>query len=647
MGLFSSKTKHVYNVSGTELYEDMPPLVQQTVGIAVRDNRNIGKDIMANLVNGVLWKVRGLHNWASVEGNYPWGLPNGTMADVVTPKTSVVQKIVSTSVGYPVHIGFIRIEPTGSSYTYYVEYWEVSAFGEITGEPDLWIYDTATGTYPNLEIKEREQVTPYLPIIPIRIANQYMDESEDKAKIDKALNFLGLDLKDLCTDMRDAAAESGGSMPDDSYVVLGASLTRDTERTNEYLFRFFKRMYGESKISYSDHKYWGANYVPPEEPFWNITASKAEVPSSTLPPMNKLHIKDSRYDQTLQWNYITHRIYTGSLEGKKRGEHSIRFVRRQTTEINDRDETYRVTHSDAIISKQVTPTQIEEYVVSGLYSSFKVVGRSTVAVTLEEVLDDPDNLDVPFVIPLRDDILRDMGNIKGHDLIYESVWLMGMHHDTYKVKWYQRGIFKLVVIVVSVIIGFVVGGPAGAATAVKAAMIGMIVSAFMPMLQDLLGAELALVVATIATAIGAGFDFNAFLESAGTSLAQTTTAIATATTVAGVSTMSLANAALMLYSGLKGMDLAEDMEDLQVTAADLTKDLEEMGDEQRQKAYDMGITMAGIKNDPWNILDPNQYVSNVLKEPNKPLMAPLFVSHYVDASLHLDIPKTVLNLGHS
>lgn len=650
MGLFSSKTKHVYNVSGTELYEDMPPLVQQTVQVAVRDNRNIGKDIMANLVNGVLWKVRGLHNWASIEGNYPWGLPNGTMADIVMPKDVTVKNAVSADVGYPVHLGFIRIEPTGSSFTYYVEYWKISPYGEIKGEPDLWTYDTAEGTYPTLDIAKRDQVTPYLPIIPVRINNEYMDESEDKQPIDRAMNYLGLDMQSLCNDMRDSEEEAGSdNMPDDSYVVLAASLTRDTERTNEYLFRFFRRMYGESKITIADHEYWLNNKNPDDDTYDGSTSSTQDVHTSTLPPMNEMTIADARYKQTLQWNYITHRLYDGSLEGKKRGEHAIRFVRRTERKYDkDDDSHYKVTYSDVIISKQVTPTQVEEYTVTGLYSSFDVVNRSTVGVSLESVLDDPDNLEVPFLIPLRDDILRDMGNIKGHDLIYESVWLMGMHHDKYKVKWYQRGIFKIVMIVATVAVGFIIGGPAGAITALKAVMIGMVINTlFMPMLQDIFGEELALVIAAIATAVGAGFDFSSFAESATGTMAEITTAVATATTVAGVSVVSLASAAQMLYGGFKGMELADEMEDLQVASADLTEDLEKMGDEQRQKAYDVGITMAGISNDSWNIMDPNQYVSNVLREPNKPLMSPLYVSKYVDASLHLDIPKTVLNLGHA
>lgn len=646
MGLFSSKTKHVYNVSGSELYQDMPTLMQQTVRGTTQDNRNISKDLVANLINGVLWNVRGLHRWASVEGNYPWGLPDGTMANVITPKESVVKNAVSADVGYQVHVGFIRIEPSGTSYTYYVEYWELSPYGEIKGEPSLWTYDTADGTYPYLNIDTKyEQNTPYLPIMPIRVNNQYMDESEEGSDIRKALNFIDLNLKTLCDGMRESAKESSSDMPDDTYVVLGASVSRGTERTNEYLFRFFRRMYGESDISYSDQEYWAANKVPTEtvyDPHEGYTTK--EIPHTSLPPTNSLNISDARYDQNLQWDYITHRIYDGSVG--KVGTHHVEKFTGSTNKYDSGGEEYTHYQSGIKIRKQLNSTQVEEFVVHGLLTDFNVVDRSRVGVTIDDVFDNPDELDMPFIIPLRMDIIRDMGNIRSHDLIYESVWMLSMHHDTYKQKWYQTGFFKIFIMVVVVVVTAIFA-PQMLPAVIKGLMISMVVQAFMPLLQDVLGEELAMVVAVIATAIGLGFDPTALAESATGTLATTTTVTPTVITVAGVSVQSLAMASMQLYAGLTTLDLKDQMEDLSTAIDELTAEIKEYEEESEQTAYDVGITMAGIKSDPWHMLDPSQYVSNVLNEPKKPLKGPLYIQHYVDASLHLDIPKTVLNLGHA
>ena len=84
------------------LYQEMPPLVKQTIAGSVVQNRNIGKDLIANLVNGVLWKANGLYSWA--KQNHPWGLPDGYIAYDRPADVTLIEACVQQDVGTGINI---------------------------------------------------------------------------------------------------------------------------------------------------------------------------------------------------------------------------------------------------------------------------------------------------------------------------------------------------------------------------------------------------------------------------------------------------------------------------------------------------------------------------------------------------------------
>ncbi len=58
MGLFSSSSKTYYNSTTCQLYDDdTAGLIEQTVAASVVQNRNIGNDLIANIVNGIGFKL--------------------------------------------------------------------------------------------------------------------------------------------------------------------------------------------------------------------------------------------------------------------------------------------------------------------------------------------------------------------------------------------------------------------------------------------------------------------------------------------------------------------------------------------------------------------------------------------------------------
>ena len=66
-----------------------------------------------------------------------------------------------------------------------------------------------------------------------------------------------------------------------------------------------------------------------------------------------------------------------------------------------------------------------------------------------------------------------MGPIQAHDLMYESIRLYSNDHQSYKVKWYQTGLFKVFTVVIAVAVAISLFGLSSGAT--LATVVGVLV----------------------------------------------------------------------------------------------------------------------------------------------------------------------------
>ena len=256
MGLFSSRTKHVYTPYSMLLYQEMPPLVKQTVAGAVTGNRNVGKDLIANLVNGVLWKANGLYSWA--KNNHPWGLPDGYVSYVRPEDVTLIAACVQDDIGKPINILFTKRTPVeGGNYLYEVTYTLKSS--KKDPKEYTWSYTTnAGGKYPVLDVSILKQDSPYYPIIPIRVANENIGEQdkEHRSKIKQALNYLNIGLDDIYKSIKDSSEESGEEPADDMYVILAVSISASKQASKKYIYKYFKYLSSKSLSNKNDYDYW-------------------------------------------------------------------------------------------------------------------------------------------------------------------------------------------------------------------------------------------------------------------------------------------------------------------------------------------------------------------------------------------------------
>ena len=620
MGLFSSNTKTVYSCYAAPLYEGMPPLIKQTVASAVINNRNIGSDITANLVNGVLFKANQLYRYAQ-SGSYHWGLPNDEMTYIDGTSKDNCKSVLEQVEGSPVYISSVVIEPDGlGNYVYTVSYYLLDSALNITGELKEWKYNEGTEVYPTLTIDKLQGASSYYPIIPIRLNSVNLLEKDGypyKADIRRATRYLGIDANSLYEDIN--SQDNTDNPPEDMYVLLGVSLSNDTPRTNEYLFRYFEHMYGSSVVTEEEYDYWG-----------NLVSSTTQAPANTVV------IKDTQFHAEISWSYITSQVTSDT--GTK-GAYSI------TYESN----LGRVDHIEwlestggVIISWQRTATQRIQYRVHGLVYRSLVLGSQWVSkdcINAFEDPDDPENGEV-FIIPLRKDICEEMGSIKSHDLIYESIRLHVNDRYSYKVKWYQTGFGQIFTLVVAVVISVAFQQWQAGSALLTAATAGLILQQVMVALilqpviatltQDVLGEELALLVTAIVTA----YALNIGVTESGSLVVATTTPTIT----------SISQASLQLIKGIETLDFEAEFEDLSQEQQEVAKLLEVQADEEMQTALDVSLVQNMISNDPYNLMQANNFVTQSRWDIEKPLLLKETTAKYTRVSQFTDIPSSMIRL---
>ena len=633
MGLFSSKTKHVYTPYSMLLYQEMPPLVKQTVAGSVVQNRNIGKDLIANLVNGVLWKANGLYSWA--KQNHPWGLPDGYIAYDRPADVTLIEACVQQDVGTGINILYTKRTPVeGGQYLYEVTYTKKT---QIKNPKEYtWSYRTGIGgKYPVLEVELLKEDSPYYPIIPIRIANENIAETgkEHRTKIRQALNYLSLDIDDIYKSIKESTEESGEQPADDMFVILAVSVSASKQASKKYIYDYFKYLSTKSLSNKNDYDYWEAN---------------GEAAGYIL-PTNKITIKDSRFAQEVEYDYITTKKVTGSI-GKKGFTKVTYKVNRGTVPVNTGSNAfsgYSRTTSGILIQHQLNSTTYEEVYVHGLLCRTQVIGSTWVDVDLKDAFDNPDSPQDGhcFLLPLHKDVCKKMGPIHAHDLMYESIRLYSNDHQSYKVKWYQSGLFKVFVVIVAVVVS-IWNAPAGVAL-FSAAMAGIVLQTviismvIMPavttLLQDVFGERLGLLIAILAIAMAGSGNFSVSVEN-GVSM---TTTVTTQTAFAGI------NGLMSLTSAINSFNTEDKMIDYGNEIKGLQEELDAMYEKAAQAGYNVSMVASAIKSDPYALLEPNTYVQRALMEPRIPTLIGESTLRYVDIKRHLDTSQTALNLGHS
>lgn len=627
MSIFSSKTETIYTCYATRLYQDMPTVGRQTAISAIANNRNIAEDLVSNVSNGILFRANQFYRYAS-NGKYEWGLPTEELQYIPLWAKDNVKAVLQGIVGETIYIDSLEVTPDGKGdYVYNVMY-SILTNGVASTESYEWVYNEKEGTYPTLTLNTVEGTSPYYPIIPIRVDNVNLAEDKDAeyySTIRSACRMLDINISDLYDSINSQVDDAGDNPPEDMYILLATSISRNTKRSREYIFRFFEKMFAESAVKQEDYDYWYANHNQYD----------------MSPPVNALTIQDSNYTGKLLWDYINREVVTGSIGDT--GTYTVEYAPKEgRVNINNG----QVLSTQGVnLRYQISATQYIEYFVSGLVYRNLVVNRGWVTIDLEDAFEDADGAEDGecFLIPLRKDICQEMGSLKSHDLMYDAIRLLTCDKYSYKVKWYQTGFFKIFVAVVAFIIA-IWFPPAAGVTAWTAAAVGYALSYLivgtlvMPLIMkaatDVFGDELALVLAVVATLYGLNVNVSG-----------TASTLVSAAPVTVTSVFSALNTAVSGYMGIKSSDIAAEMEDIEDEADALEDLMQELYQEEFQSALDTAEAVNNISNDPYGIMGATDYVAMTRLYTREANYITEVTKSFVEIAKITDIPDSYIRLG--
>lgn len=443
-----------------------------------------------------------------------------------------------------------------ASYVY--KYTAPATPAETYSTAKVFIYKYGDGnTVLDAMFSGSENSGQFFPAIPMRLDNKFISEEYPdtlyplaKKAIKKAINGKFDDLEESIKDN-----ESIDDI-DYAYIVFGTSLNTRENTAKEYIYQFFSRIFNEpNQTGAGSYSSWQAEWNTANTSWlewkaWQEGGSVGVEPVKIpYPPMpsNTIKITSSltskmNYNVSISWNYIEYSFGTGLFrEDVKKGDVDIVLGSSDAYEplewVKLADGTWTVTaggitESDTVtIFKQESDTAWVAYTIQGLKYSNLIYNGKSVEISAKEALEDAE--ESGFIIPLHEEIYDEMPLIKATQMASACSYMVFNCYQVVKQKWYQTGIFKVIVFVIAIAVTVYSGGTGagllGSAVSVGAALgftgviaivVGAVANALaamilMSILQDqasnLFGDKLGALIAAIATfvAVTYGQSLNA------------------------------------------------------------------------------------------------------------------------------------------
>lgn len=302
----------------------------------------------------------------------------------------------------------------------------------VNGEIKFFNYEYLSGNLAlDNNIDFDDGMGTYFPRLYLRIDKKDMVDSQDakyKADTNKYCRALGLDLEDITKQVKEGIGDNLGNTRD-IYISLVARPNQDMndQIIAKYLYNYFEDLYKASVKEYGDYK---------------------RRPIS-------LDVSDNVASQSITCNGIIKRINTGVAQNKnkvslKKGEYCI--TRYLDTESENGEKVGAIkllkrgwAHS---FIYQITDDKYITVNVYNLESKANVKGHTA------HVSNDSDELFVP--LDLR--IVDKLSQLEQEQLFDKCLHIQITLLKVTKVKWYQRGAFKLVVAAIGIAISFFTAG---------------------------------------------------------------------------------------------------------------------------------------------------------------------------------------------
>jgi len=480
MGLFSKKKTYVES-STVPIHAEIRDTVTQSVLSSILQDRPIGDDLIANTLGGLGAKAKTYYRYG--RDKYHYGLPEGTQ-EIKRANSSTMKLVIESIEGEPVTIEF-NIFSSADSLLFADEYlnlskevessdWVSSTQVEVfytddttetytvptaivadryyhvkyltATETKYFYYNANDPTYEVLEVIDTVKESAYYPVVPfIRNNVDLTQVGSGNALYDtskKLLKKIGLNYQDIADSIQENPDIDG---VDQAYLIIAAPVQSESVPTQEYLFNYFFYLAQTQTVNKQEFENWlsGTTLLPP--PTNVITIREDE---NNAAGKGNYHIE-------LGFSYIETAIKVGTI-GKK-GHVERETVINASISFGFLD-SFEYETSYMIWRKQTSPGIYTELKVVGLKQVNYIYGNRTIDTTLKDSLSE-DNDD--FNIPINSNILHDMTLLRQTDVMNDSIRLCFNSIETIKLKWYQTGIFKVLIIIVAAVLTVLAAGSDG------------------------------------------------------------------------------------------------------------------------------------------------------------------------------------------
>jgi hypothetical protein len=375
----------------------------------------------------------------------------------------------------------------------------------VGGVSKYWIYEDGSGTYPALDLvydRVPEPAGSFFPFAYFRY-NKH-SEVDDKTTpayqtTKKLVKYLGIDY--------DQVGETINSNPDIADVeqaLLMFAVPANTENKQEqrYLWEFFNNLFLSQDTVNQDRSSTVAKLAT------NIVSRFTSI--ATVSP--SIVVQDTRFKMTLRNNGIYRKRVAGSIGPI--GSYASGF----DVDSNPQPVVDSVTGVASTIPSLIKTHYYRRQVSTGFYDELRVVGMETRFYVLDGWFTIGDEDDTILLIPLDHSITEGFSLPDREELIARSMHFVFNSLVITKIKWYQTGLFKAVLIIIAIIITFLDWGSDGGSVLAAALAAGEYAAAALIILEyiitlviyrvifklfvKLVGVKFAFIVAIVAAVLG-------------------------------------------------------------------------------------------------------------------------------------------------
>ena len=374
----------------------------------------------------------------------------------------------------------------------------------VIGGDQLFIYEIGSGN-ANLDAlattADASNFQEFYPFLPLRLDNKSIEEApydtnglftETKAAYRKATTK-GIDKILEQIDDNDSIDDI-----DYAYIMYGVSLNVQENACRKYIFKFFEKMIpfqnsnsatiGNFQTAIADHntakaalEVWLSTDWDNQP--WSTRPPRPVVPALNIPSTTTIKLKTSSslmpsFDMRLQWVHLddvletgtyTYTPIVGSPRPAKKGEVFIvkgtSVTWQESSTYNERDFVGTNTVNKEIDSVeiywQISDNSYRKMTVYGMVHQNFIYGGKSVKITGHEALDDDDISG--FVIPLHYPTIKELSIVDYTQMATADTHILFNSYTVTKQKWYQSGIFKILLIILIIVIAVTINPGAFAA----------------------------------------------------------------------------------------------------------------------------------------------------------------------------------------